>query len=83
MSNRSSKYFNRKNQAIFRNLNVRLISDEVIEILQKQHERVFMEKELAGEMYVDIELVCCTNIWKASFPKHNYKADEKKDRIIY
>jgi integrase len=29
------------------------ISDEVIEMLQKQHERVFMEKELAGEMYVD------------------------------
>ncbi|WP_256022619.1 hypothetical protein [Paenibacillus kribbensis] len=42
--------------------------DEVIEVLQKQYERVFMEKELAGEMYVDNDLVCCTNIGKQVFP---------------
>ncbi|MGW8959653.1 tyrosine-type recombinase/integrase [Paenibacillus sp. NPDC055715] len=44
------------------------ISDEVIEMLQKQHERVLMEKELAGEMYVDNDLICCTNIGKQVFP---------------
>jgi hypothetical protein len=27
-----------------------------------------MEKELAGEMYVDNDLVCCTNIGKQVFP---------------
>ncbi|WP_043890864.1 tyrosine-type recombinase/integrase [Paenibacillus sp. Aloe-11] len=44
------------------------VSDEVIEVLQKQHERVLMEKELAGEMYIDNDLVCCTNIGKPVFP---------------
>lgn len=44
------------------------VSDEVIEVLQKQHERVYLEKEMAGEMYVDNDLVCCTNIGKPVFP---------------
>lgn len=54
------------------------ISDEVIEVLKKQHERVFMEKELAGEMYVDSDLVCCTNIGKRVFPNTITRLMKKK-----
>ena len=44
------------------------ISDGVIEVLQKHEEKIKEEKELAGDMYVDNDLVCCTNIGKPIFP---------------
>lgn len=44
------------------------ISDEIVEELMKQRKRIEHEKELAGELYIDNDLVCCTNIGKPVFP---------------
>ncbi|MDQ0494786.1 hypothetical protein [Paenibacillus brasilensis] len=43
------------------------MTDGVIEVLKKHEERISKEKELAGEMYMDNDLVCCTNIGKPVF----------------
>ncbi|MFS0857362.1 tyrosine-type recombinase/integrase [Paenibacillus taichungensis] len=44
------------------------ISDDVVEIIKKQIARIEEEKELAGDMYIDNGLLCCTNIGKPVFP---------------
>ncbi|NMP11549.1 site-specific integrase [Paenibacillus polymyxa] len=54
------------------------ISDEVIEVLQRQYEKVCLEKELAGEMYEDNDLVCCTDIGKRVFPNTITRLMKKK-----
>ncbi|MGG1617794.1 tyrosine-type recombinase/integrase [Paenibacillus sp. NRS-1782] len=44
------------------------VSDEIIEVLRQRHEVVNNDKLLAGDMYVDNDLVCCTNLGKPIFP---------------
>ncbi|KAF6626983.1 tyrosine-type recombinase/integrase [Paenibacillus sp. EKM208P] len=54
------------------------ISDDVVEVLKKQHEKIKLEKELAGDMYIDNDLVCCTDIGNPISPTNIFKIMKKK-----
>lgn len=58
------------------------VSDEVIEVLQKQHEKVYLEREIAGEMYEDNDLVCCTSIGRPVLSANIFKAMKKKIKLL-
>jgi integrase len=44
------------------------MSEEIIDALKEQLKQILEEKELAGELYINYDLVCCTNIGKPVFP---------------
>ncbi|MEK4433019.1 tyrosine-type recombinase/integrase [Paenibacillus sp. FSL M7-0802] len=54
------------------------VSDEVIEVLQRQYEKVCLEKDLAGKMYEDNDLVCCTEIGRPLLSANLFKKMKKK-----
>lgn len=58
------------------------ISDDVIKVLKEQEARINEEKRLAGSMYVDNDLVCCTEIGKPIFHNTLTRIMSKRIKIL-